>query len=168
MCTCTCMCTCMLMHMHMSHTCMLHAHAHARSRARRPIHVGLLKSACPKSLARRAAPLAAVCKPGTPLDRSIYGDYTSHSGLHLPWTRRRPPSAPFYSTLFTSVRPRRTTRNSRARLEKRDPELSFAFCFSLPSSPGFFSQRCRVSELLYYFKKVTTRLLTVGDPRPAG
>ena len=48
---------------------------------------------------RRAATLAVVCEPGTPLDRSIYGDHTSHSGLHLPWTRRRPPSAPFYSTL---------------------------------------------------------------------
>ena len=60
---------------------------------------GLFKSACLTSSARRAAPLAAVCKPGTPLDSSIYGDHTSHSGLHLPWTRRRPPSPPFYSTL---------------------------------------------------------------------
>ena len=60
---------------------------------------GLLKKACLTSSARRAAPLAARCKPGTPLERSIYGDDTSHSGLHLPWTRRRPPRAPFYSTL---------------------------------------------------------------------
>ena len=43
---------------------------------------GLFKSACPTSLVRRAAPLAAACKPGTPLDRSICGDHTSHSGLH--------------------------------------------------------------------------------------
>ena len=65
---------------------------------------GLFKSACLTSSARRAAPLAAVCKPGTPLDRSIYGDDTSHSGLHLPWARRRPPRAPFYSTLSVGQR----------------------------------------------------------------
>ena len=51
----------------------------------------------PTSSTRRAAPLAAVCEPDTPLrEVFIKGDHTTPRAVHLPWAPRRPTGAPSY------------------------------------------------------------------------